>query len=251
MDCERAREVLWPPEQARLAEGDVVAARAHIEFCAACHGFFETDRALAPAREAVLVQVPPTLRDRVFDSLAARRVARRVPPPAGSKRSQTLAVGVVLIIAMAGTALWFASGNPEAARDETLPFVEDYVRRAVAADRIDSEDPAEVTRFLTRELGTALQPLRADGLTLLGAEICLIDGLRGALVRYRLGDETITHYLIAEPGTAHRPPEQARTHAQAAGLAVVTWSAGGVVHALVADVPTDTLMALARSSRRQ
>lgn len=246
MECDRAQEILWPPEHPKLAGERVVEARAHVASCAACRSFFDTDRALEPARETVLVQAPVTLRDGVFDALAARRTLRRTRAGAATRWLQI--GGVLLVGAVGGTALWFGRSGPPPTGDDGSAFVDDYVRRAVSADRIDTADPAEVTRFLTRELGTALQPLRADGLTLLGAEICLIDGRRGALVRYRRGEQTITHYVVPGPGSAPRPPEQARAHAAAAGLAVVTWSNGAVVHALVADVPADTLIALLRPS---
>jgi hypothetical protein len=251
MECARAQEILWPPEEPRLAGELVVEARAHVDACASCRSLFESDRALDRVRQTVVVPVPTALRERVFDSLAARRTGRRSFVGRLGARRMSVRIGSVLLIsaALGGLLVWVGGTGRSAAGDDAAAFVDDYVRRAVSADRIDSSDPAEVARFLTRELGTPLQPLHTTGLALVGAEICLIDGRRGALVRYRRGDQSITHYVVPGDGAATRAPTRARSRAGAAGLAVVIWSTGAFDHALVADVPADTLIALAHRPR--
>jgi len=46
MDCQRAREGLWPPERPRLVGDEVAEARAHVEACPECAEYFDQDRVL-------------------------------------------------------------------------------------------------------------------------------------------------------------------------------------------------------------
>ncbi len=136
---------------------------------------------------------------------------------------------------------------PEALDDGGL-FAEDYLRRAVAQERIASSDPGEVSRFLTRELGRPIQPLQVAGLRLTSAEICLIEGRRGAMIQYVQDGKEISHYLIPRDGTQQRDPEPASAWSSggAGGPALITWATPAIEQALVAEVPEDQLVELAR-----
>lgn len=130
-------------------------------------------------------------------------------------------------------------------------FVEDYLRRAVGQDHIRTSDPEEVAQFLQRELGLLLQPLAMRGLLLQGAEICLLDGRRGAMIVYRKGERTVSHYVVPRKGTPPRAPALTSTESSRTGPstpAVVTWSTANVEQALVGGTSPEELLALARSA---
>ena len=130
-------------------------------------------------------------------------------------------------------------------------FVQDYLRRAVGEDQITSSDHEAVKRFLVRELGQALAPLEADGLVLTRAEICLLEGRRGAMIIYDRDGRTISHYLVpAEDGVVRAPAqaEPLQGVEDVGALAVVTWASTSLEQALVGAVPPDMLLSLARNA---
>lgn len=271
MECSRARAGLWPPERPRLLEDEVVAARRHVAECEACRDFFAQDDRLIAAHQRFKREVAPRrLRERVFDALARERAGRpteeAAEEPGGLEAAATpgaggwaggwgwrrIVVGVGLLGAAALAAL-VVEGAPtvsdrRASGDDTGVFVEDYLRRAVADDRIESGDPAEVSRFLRRELGVPLEPLGLEGFSIEKAEICLLEGRRGAMVVYRGDEGTISHYLIPrESGTPRAPALSSRIGSTLEGMpSVVTWSDGRIEEALVADLGPEALVTVAR-----
>ena len=129
-------------------------------------------------------------------------------------------------------------------------FMEDYLRRAVGEEHIVTSDPAEVTRFLTRELGMPVSPLVVAGLEVEKAEICLLEGRRGALIVYRGAGGVISHYLIPREEAEVRPPAPSARLAEAlrqGGMpAVVLWATPRLEQALVGPVSADRLVEIAR-----
>ena len=272
MNCSEARHALWPPERPRLAEAEVLEARRHVQGCPACESYFAQDRSLLEAYDrAGKERAPQILRERVFDALARERskglgltpsggadasgVAEAPagvegPPRRNVSRRWVLAAAASVVGLLAGGSVVFLQGVLEAPNDGGL-FAEDYLRRAVAEERIVSSDAAEVSRFLTRELGRAIRPLQIAGLRLTGAEICLIEGRRGAMIQYVEDGREISHYLIPREGTQPRDPEPAAAWSSrggAGGPALITWATGEIEQALVGEVPEAHLMELARSA---
>lgn len=261
MDCQTAREGLWPPERPRLAGEEVVEARRHVAECPECSDYFEQDRALLDLYDRLRRQeAPARLRSRVFDVLARERtVARREAEETTDESPETgggtpwLRRGILALTAAAvvAAALLLPGESEPVPADRSL-YVEDYLRRAVSQDRIESSDPVEVARFLQRELGLGLTPVRLDGAQLTGAEICLLEGRRGAMILYRDGRATLSHYVVPGDEVRARPPTPAtRLEAGSRGEvapAVVTWANPPLQHALVGPVSTDRLLALARQA---
>ena len=249
MNCSDARQALWPPEQLRLAEAEVLEARRHVQECSACESYFEQDRALLDAyHRASQERAPRALRERVFDSLARERAkGLAVEHPRVLPRRWALVVAASLIGLLAGGFAVSVLGGPEAPRDGGL-FAEDYLRRAVAEEKIVSSDVAEITRFLTRELGRPIQPLRVAGLSVTSAEVCLIEGRRGAMIQYVEDGHQISHYLIPKEGTRQRDPEPAPMWGSQGGPSLITWATPEIEQALVGEVSEDHLIALARAA---
>ena len=211
MNCSEARQALWPPERPRLAEAEVLEARRHVQGCPSCESYLAQDRALLAAYDRVsLERAPQVLRERVFDALARERSRGLGFAPTRLVRRRW----VVAVVA-ASVAGLFAGGfamslrqAPEGLDDGGL-FAEDYLRRAVSQAKLVSSDAAEIGWFLTRELGRPIRPLQVAGLSCVSAEICLIEGRRGAMIQYIEGGRKIYHYVIPQEGTKPRDPEAA------------------------------------------
>jgi hypothetical protein len=259
MDCNDAREGLWPPERPKLVGQEVAAARSHVDECPECEEYFEQDRQLLDAYSKIREdKAPLEVREGVFDALSEARwgllrtqhdgESQPVAVHGWARRATAplLVVAGLVVIAL-GTLEPGISGADVAASDDPAVFVADYLRRAVGQDHIETSDPDEIVRFLQRELGMALRPLERDGLVLERAEICLLEGRRGAMIVYKQDGAAISHYLVPRVGTRSRAPSvsDARTGPGGAELPVVTWSSDEVEQALVGEVGADKLLRLA------
>lgn len=241
MDCATAREIVWPPERPQLVEGDVLAARRHLESCPDCQDYLRTDEALIRVHAQGAVEPPPALRERVFERLATWRTRRAaVASERRSRHTRVTALAAAALVLVASTAVAFAMLRPEA--QQPTVFIEDYIRRAVSEDRITTSDPEAVARFLARELGRPARPMTAPALVVISAEICLLDGIRGAMIQYEHNGRIVSHYLM--PRRSSRAA-RAATETRTDGPTVVTWVAGAFEQALIADLPPDTLLSLA------
>jgi anti-sigma factor RsiW len=260
MRCERARDILCPPERPQLAGDDVVAAQRHVERCESCRDYMAQDAAwLALLRRVRRVEAPADVRERVFHTLARERtIAESGPTPRRSRNGRfVLAMAAVLALAVGslmGLNLMLQPRGgplPLAERQLEAGFVEDFLRRAVQAEHIETSDPSEVARFLARELGVSgTVPVPASSFELTGAEICIVEGVRGAVVLYKRDGEVLYHYLV--PGSGGRragpstfPDRPPAPSSQPGFPAVVTWASHGMEQALVADVSQEELLRMA------
>lgn len=262
MNCSTAREALWPPEKPRLAGEGVLLAREHIEDCADCQEYFRQDRHLLDAYCTLREErAPRRIRERVFDSLARERagnltaeVNRAAQLGPGSlalpRWMVATAASLVLLSALGTTAMWMNRPSARPATGEL--FVDDYLRRAVGQDNIVTSDPAEISRFLVKELGLLITPLQIEGLRLAGAEVCFLDGRRGAMIRYRQNGHEVTHYLIPREGVEERAPRRLGIlpggFEDQAAPSVITWATPSIEQALVGAVSAERLMSIARKA---
>ena len=266
MNCTEARYALWPPERPRLAGKAVLEARLHVESCEACQGYFEQDRLLLDVYDRVSRQrTPRRVRERVFDSLARERArtlgvpdnadagvpsfTRRRFTRRGFTRRRWALAAASSIAALFVVALGSFIAERSAPQEEAGLFVEDYLRRAVGEDRIITSDANEISRFLTRELGLPITPMEVEGLRLAGAEICLLDGRRGAMISYIEDGREISHYVVPKAGAVQRDPAVSSqlSSGNAVGPSVITWATPQVEQALVGEVAPDRLMELAKN----
>lgn len=253
MDCKEARQTVWPPERLQIADDRVAEARAHLEQCTACRDYLEQDGTLLDAYDRFRDErAPRRVRERVFDALARERAGIRDQSGATGRVRAIQpswligAAAALILFSVGGTAVTM---NGRMAQEADASFVEDYLRRAVGEDNIQTSNPAEVIRFLARELGFEVDLLEMDGLRLAGAEICLVDGYRGAMIRYRAGDSDVSHYMIPKEGTVERSPSpKAREGAvdDQRSPSVVTWATPSIEQALVGELSEARLLALAQ-----
>ncbi|MEQ9400348.1 MAG: hypothetical protein RJQ04_14395 [Longimicrobiales bacterium] len=259
MNCSEAREGLWPPEQPRLAAEEVVAARAHVASCAECRAFFAQDRALLDAYHRLRgTRVPDDLRTRVMAALDDERSAGVAPTAGGASdgsaagrggrawRGALIGGAAVAALSLGALATGVVPG-PRGGAAAPDAFVHDYMRRAVGQEFLESSDPAEVRRFITRELGVMLEPMVLPGLELERAEICLLDGHRGVVIVYSDGTASVSHYVVPMDGLKARAPRLDDGDAQmGARMPVVTWASESLDQALVGDLDAESLLWLAR-----
>ena len=251
MDCPEARKGLWPPERPKLLARDVAAADQHVAECPDCRAYFAQDRLLLDLYDRVRDHpAPDALRERLAKEIESASDDRSRSTTAVGARSRTWTVAAGIVpVALAGglgaIALSVFTEPPAAeASDDATVFVQDYLRRAVSADFVVTSDAAVVRRFLERELGMRVEPLLHADLELVKAEICLLDGTRGAMIVYERGGVAVSHYLIPRPGTRDSPPRliAGEGGADRGAMPVVIWSTREVEQALVAEVPTEELL---------
>jgi len=259
VDCTTARGLVWPPERLRLARGEIVLARSHVRDCEACQEYLAQDRSLLDLYDrARSARAPLEVRERVFDAIAGARWAAqskrsdKATPLASTRRSALRRSGAWVFGVAAALTVSFLIGGAQGPHRADVEgpeiFVEDYLRRAVGQDHIETHDLAEVRRFLERELGLRFDPIHVAGLELARAEICLLEGRRGAMIVYKSGDAEVSHYLVPRADARERPPSLSlRESGPANDIPVVTWATGSVEQALVGGVSADQLLAIARS----
>ncbi len=263
MDCQRARQLLWPPERLRIVGDDLQAAREHLATCECCVSYFRQDRRLLDAYDrAKDVEAPKALRGEIEAALrqpggvqqesasrfridAPQEVDRIQSPLPVHRRREWVALIVAIAVVVAGITIVRAPAPTSYAPGDV--FVEDYLRRAVGEDHIVTNDPAQVTRFLERELGFRIRPIQLAGLSLERAEICLLEGRRGAMIVYKKGDLEISHYVVPREGSTSRLPAiSPHRPGTAPVMPVVTWASPSVEQALVGEIDSDELLEIAR-----
>jgi anti-sigma factor RsiW len=269
MRCDEARALLWPPERPVKASPDILAARRHLEECEACRDYLAQERVLLEAyRTARNVKAPPAVRERIFDALARERTAfRPVPRREPRRRSAGRAPFVMAGTALAAILALLLFRSPTPSPDPTPPrglesyqsaaFVEDFLRRAVQAEHVETSDPDEVARFLARELGLpASVALPLPGFELNGAEVCIVEGVRGAVILYKQDGKVLYHYLIPRRAGEARRPALSEAHppdwpGRLPVPAVVTWDSEELHQALVSDLAPDALLGIAERMANQ
>lgn len=263
MDCKKARERLWPADALRVSDAEVEAALKHAEACAACDRFLEVDRLTARLiRDHVSrVPAPEALRERLYTALARERTGgldnrRKGLGGRGQlRRSAPVLSALLLVVVVLGAGgYWLATQDGPALA--AAAFAEDYLRRAVEQEELNTGDRREIAAFFARELGMATEPPVLPDYEVQRASICMMNGRRGGVVEYEGDGRQLTYYVI--PRGADRPSassavdaRRVRTDTRAAslagerGLGVATWSDGEHQHALVANMPARELKSLA------
>lgn len=249
MRCEQARAILIPADEPRIADADVARALAHAETCADCHVWIEHDRGVSRLiRESLpRYRAPQAVRERVYNVLAGERAARTAARARSLQRTRWVTASLVSLAA-AVAALWVLQSEP--VPEPGAIFVQDYLRKMVEREAIASSDREVVAAFLSRELGAPVLPPAVPGATLNGAEICLLDGQRGALLNYTMGGRKLSYYVVPNRGERVGPTPVAETvHLASEGaVRVVVWSDSKFAHAIVGDHSLDYLLTFAHAA---
>ncbi len=109
----------------------------------------------------------------------------------------------------------------------------------------------EVSGFIVRELALPFQPREFEGFDLQGAEICVKDWKRGAVLMYERERALLFHYVLQVEGARAAEPTLSEAIPEGwpgrPGPSAVVWSSPGTELALVTDLPAGELLTLARS----
>lgn len=251
MRCEEARAILIPADEPRIAEADVLRALEHAEACPGCRIWIEEDRDIARLIRRALPrpQAPREVRERIYQALARERAPAAAPAARRSARLRRAPWALLPAAAGAALALWLLAPDPDPRGPGTI-FVQDYLRKAVEREAIRSSSHEAVAAFLMRELGAAVQPPQVPGADLLGAEICLLEGERGARLTYIMGGREVSYYVVPGRGKLDglASPKPA-THLVSEGpLKVVLWSDERFAHAVVGEHSMDYLLTFAHAA---
>ena len=256
LSCEEAQARFFPGEELKLVDEDMAEAMAQVEGCPSCQAFFEMDRELlAVLEELHQVTAPREVRERVFDALARERTGGADTPTAARPTNipwgRNPRLGWIGLAAGLAVLLWggwsVTSGQARAAGAEAgtgALVMDDYLRRAVSQDFVETRDAETVRMFLAKELRIAFRPLSAAGLELLRAEICLLDGKRGALILYEWAGRQLSHYVVPAAGVPSQAPMLSDRGPNDVGgrFPVVTWARHGAEEALVGELPAAELL---------
>jgi hypothetical protein len=195
------------------------------------------------------------VRERVFDALASARWHALQARPKQEERREALdfrtsvlrlALPATMLVLVVGFAVLQLGEDGASTSEGGEVFVEDYLRRAVGQDHIVTNDPAEVTRFLERELGLRFAPIQIAGLDLARAEICLLEGRRGAMIVYKKDGAEVAHYLVPREDSPEREPAlSTKGRADSGAMPVVTWATPNIEQALVGEVGAEELLRIA------
>jgi len=277
MDCARARATLWPTDRPRLAGDEVVEARRHVEQCAACRRDLAYDGALLSVFERLREEEAPTeVREAVYGAIARERAGRYSSAGAAavavaadatrrsSGRSRAFALGGVVALGALGALgavgavlmTTLRPGPPALAESlsevqDAAAFIDDYMRRAVQEDHVTTSDPELVREFLMRELGVPAALLALEGFELQGAEVCLLEGVRGAIVVYKKDGKVLSYYVLPRRDGPPRPPvvRDANTDVGGGPANVVTWATADAEYALVGTLGAQELLDAARGAQ--
>jgi anti-sigma factor RsiW len=232
----------------------VAAAEAHIAECAACRAFIADMRVMAErlAASAPRPSAPREVRERLFASLARARsdtertTARRVVT------RWVAAAGVVALVILAA-GVWRVTSMRPGPADITARLADDH-RRVLHGDGIVSADSLVIVQWLSGRVGFAVHvPAFTNG-QVVGARVADVNGLRGAVLAYRVDGKDVSYYIIPVPGATTggeltRIPEVEVS--SWSGFRIAAWRVPGLTHALVGDLPRARLAGLAHECIRQ
>jgi hypothetical protein len=195
----------------------------HLGHCAECREFFARDAALvrAVSTYGTGARAPESLRKKIREAIA--REARLEAAGSGTgSRHEPLEAGDVL-------------------RLTRLPAL----NRAVQDHAIHSPDPAAVSRFFLQEMGVGVRPVTLVEGRVTRAMVCLLEDRQAAMVEYAIGEHTIAHYRVPTREAPVVGEPEFRSSSER-GISIVSWRDAVFEHALVGDLPPQTLTALAQ-----
>jgi anti-sigma factor RsiW len=253
LGCGKSRRLLWSDEHVRLADREFLDARAHVADCRGCQGFLGDMQALTSLirRLAPRPVTPPSLRERLFNAVAAERMAGQREMRI-SRRARALAASLIGAVGLVALLLWplYQSRTHDTWQDAMSAIVEDHAR-GLHHESLTTSDQRAARQWLTARIAFAVQVPDVNGLVLERAEVCRLNGRRACLLRYRVDGQVVSYYsyelvpdqlLTESAGSTFHEQERA-------GYRVVAWEEAGVLRALVADLPADRLLNLARACR--
>lgn len=255
-DCVACRRwLLSSMSGPRVVSTQTQAVHAHLQECPACRAY--ADEMLAWRRLGGRLRqqgtAPSAVRQRIFRELALARTqwlrAGASGHGAGSWNRWPWGIALLAAVAllMMVVGLWQGSREPPSVTADAASAVAEDHWRDLHRQHIDSTDPAVVQHWLAAHLPIPVRVMALQGAVLRGARLCFLRGKLGAVLHYRVGNASVSYYVM--PGDAHDDAvsrdRRAIEQESAQGYNVVLWQERGMLHALVGGLPRSRLLKLA------
>ncbi len=260
MTCADAREYLFAFLDSELDAALSIEFQRHIEHCPAC------------ARE---IEIERAIRRGIVDAVGAARMPAQVMPHLGGapgfliegrdrlrvmKHRRAISVGLAAVVLLG---LWGWFGRFGLPSDVSLAdhLVSDFEHFLAEGRPVQtaSSDPGEVTRWLRSETDVPIQLASAGaaGWRLTGGRKCVIDGRRAAFAAFERERDGAAASVVAIAASVDslrgmsvvRRGEETHWVDRCRGHTVVACSRGGVVHAVVSELPEEDLLVLMRGEQ--
>lgn len=250
MECDRAREMLWPMAGPRAYTEASQAAKAHVDDCAACAAFFGRDELLG--RRLSGLDFAESAPQELHASIA-EEMSRSPADVAGDVRVSgtgfqrfrrwrlPMAAAAVLVAFLAGLEI----SQVESRADRADLFADDFLHMAAASPT--NTDPASIENFYQDQIGEEIRPVQVANATVNKALVCDIGGARGATIEYELDGERLAHYRIPVRQMKSRPTGAVEMSDVGDGVHVARWVDDQYEHALVGTVSTEKMEELIRN----
>lgn len=221
----------------------------HVESCSGCSEIVDSLEALGLGLRGL-----PLAREKAAPSLRAtlKGLAAGASTDATEKKGRKargLATALAAMAAAAAMVLAPETGTFSTALAEDA--VSHHLRAFAQGDGsgcdVLSDDPAELSHWLTNTLGREVEVPVLEGARLIGARRCSLLGERAGAVVYRTERGAVTLFLPSPGGTAEAACERSPgcTDGKDGQTVCVIRGAAGVPGVLVGEAPPDQLCALA------
>jgi mycothiol system anti-sigma-R factor len=257
MECEEARFGLYALLDNELDIATNLEVLSHLEGCASCQRELELDARLkALVQEQLSTHVPPPeLWGKVMQRIERETEGARPSWPVFGRRwprarlFQAAAAAVMVLFALSFVFIAQRDG-PVVLLDE---LVTDHLRSVAKeggpAD-VPLADPREILAYFRAQVPPSLPvPLiRYEGARLLGGSFCRLGHTKGLRFTYQVGPgETVSLYQLDRSDQVPLPQSASgRLYiSRPQGPGIVLWGDGGLLYALVGELPQQDLQRLA------
>ncbi len=248
MICQECRQQLVLAEDGAPVS---VAAREHLEQCAACQEFVRDGERLR-AQMRVLAEgehAPQELRQQVQALLDGRATIQH--------RHRRLWAGVaaaIILLAMTGYGLkWYHAERLLTPNRLAREFIVDHLNYLPGREEIVSNSARDVEQWFQGRVDFPVRVPQLPAAALEDARVCNIAGRKAALLHYRRkpDDTLVSLFVTAEPEDFERSRKSMGASVSYQGLNSTLWCHRGLVYSVVASLDDASLKQIAESVRQQ
>ncbi len=257
MDCAQARDKLFAFLDAESAADDREAVREHLRRCAGCRREADEVTGLEARlrRELCAEQAPSSLWDRISARLDGEDLGEAIETAPAAPARRWLPSGIAAG-AMALAVIFALVLPPVTFQNAELPVVVEPVNDFITyklsqrAPDISSGDPAELDAWLAGRIDFPfpVPAHRPAGFALTGSRLCSFLNRRLTALMYQKDGTQLSLYVMAadrlELPEARWVPSAGRrlSRHRIQGHASLVWHEGGLVYAVVSDLPEAELL---------
>ncbi|MGB7299450.1 MAG: zf-HC2 domain-containing protein [Burkholderiaceae bacterium] len=260
MQCDQARELIWPDHDGELNGQQASDLHVHMQSCTACTAQWHETAGLriqlgrgVASDEAVSVEVE-TLWNKVrrsFDEYDATQgqTIHAAPAQLSGRRSFLIsgAVAASVVAGVTGYSRFFAE-SPDVVTEAVTDFLT-FRAGGMTLNVIDNS-PEPLKRWLTErvDFDIAISAAPPEGFRLVGGRLCSFLNRRLVFIYYEKAGSGVSLYLMNDRGLSVpdsnlvKVGERQVSASTIDGVAAATWAADGLVFAAVSDLPQKELL---------